>query len=281
MLRLPTAATILTTALLVLACGSVASFPPTFSPIITNPLPTPLPPDRPTTQATPAGLALQGPYVLFAGQNIGVWLANPDGSYPTQLSDQWHFGFDLHHALSPRGDRLALVTQNEAGLDLVEITLPDGVSRTLAHLITITPDELVLNPTSDESVAGMMISQYDTVAWQPPDGRRIAFAGAEGGPTSDIYIVDTTTGEIQQLTDGPSQAIFPSWSPDGRYIYHVGVSLVPPFGGAIVGFNRIDGSWAVRVSDGEIISQPPLVHPSDFLRWLDESHYLALDWPKN
>jgi hypothetical protein len=55
------------------------------------------------------------------------------------------------------------------------------------------------------------------------------------------------------------------------------VSLVPPFGGAIGGFNRMDGSWAVRVSDGEVISQPSLVHPSGFLGWVDESHYLMLD----
>src|SRR3972149_3699775 len=148
--RLPTAAAILTTALLALACGSVASFPLT-------------PP--------PAGLALLAPYVLFAGQNTGVWIANPDGSFPTQISEEWLFGFDLQHALSPQGDRLALVTQNEAGFDLVEITLPDGAWRSLAHLIEITPDDLVLHPTSGASIAAMMISQYDTVAWQPPVGR--------------------------------------------------------------------------------------------------------------
>ncbi|MBM2843954.1 MAG: hypothetical protein HW404_1791, partial [Anaerolineales bacterium] len=162
----PTAATILTTALLVLACGSIARFPPTSPPIATSPPPIPALLDRPTASASPTSLALQGPYVLFAGQNIGVWLANPDGSYPTQVSDQWHFGFDLHHALSPRGDHLALVTQNEAGLDLVEITLPDGATRTLAHLISITPDQLTLDPTSEKSIAAMMIGEYDTVAWQ-------------------------------------------------------------------------------------------------------------------
>jgi dipeptidyl aminopeptidase/acylaminoacyl peptidase len=259
------------------ACGTIPPSTLPSAPSATSILPTS--PGAPSAAAaTPAGLALQGPYVLFAGQNIGVWLANPDGSYPTQLSDQWLFGFDLHHALSPLGDRLALVTKNEDGLDLVEIALPDGAWRTLAHLISITPDQLALDPTSEKSIAAMMIGEYDTVAWQPPDGRRIAYAGAEGGPTSDIYIVDTTTGEIRQLTDGPSQAIFPSWSPDGGYVYQVGVSLVPPFGGAIGGFNRMDGSWAVRVPDGQVISQPALVHPSGFLGWVDGTDYLMLDW---
>ena len=276
--RFPPAAAILTTALLVLACGSVAGFPPTSPPIATKPPPTPAPPDRPTTTATPAGLALQGPYVLFAGQNIGVWLANPDGSSPVQLSDQWLFGFELLHALSPNRDRLALVTQNEAGFDLEQILLPGGASRTLAHLISITPDQLALDPTSEKSIAAMMVSQYDTIAWQPPDGHRIAYAGAEDGPTSDIYVVDTTNGEVRRLTSGPSQAILPSWSPDGQYVYHLGVSLVPPFGGAIVGYNRMDGSWAARSSDGEVISQPTLVHPSGFVGWSDATHYLMLDF---
>ena len=276
--RLPTAAAILTTALLALACGSVASFPLTSPPIATQPPPTFAPPQLPTATAPPAGLALLGPYVLFAGQNTGVWIANPDGSFPTQISEEWLFGFDLQHALSPQGDRLALVTQNEAGFDLVEITLPDGAWRSLAHLIEITPDDLVLHPTSGASIAAMMISEYDTVAWQPPVGRWVAFAAATGGSTADVYVVDTTTGEVRQLTDGPSQAIFPTWSPDGLSIYHIGVSLVPPYGGAIVGYNRMDGSWAVRPSDGEVIPQPALVHPSGFVGWMDAAHYLMLDF---
>src|SRR3970282_467973 len=75
--RLPQAAAHLPTALLALACGSVASFPLTSPPIATQPPPTSGPPELPTATATPAGLALLGPYVLFAGQNTGAWVANP------------------------------------------------------------------------------------------------------------------------------------------------------------------------------------------------------------
>jgi hypothetical protein len=213
---------------------------------------------------------------LFAGQDNGIWIANPDGSFPTQISDQWLFGFDLHHALSPLGERLAVVTRDDQGYALREILLPDGDSRTLARLIDITEDEEAVL-TSDKAIAAMMVSGYDNIAWQPPDGRRIAVAAASDGPTSDIYIVDTVSGEVQQLTDGPSQAIDPSWSPDGEYVYHIGVSLVPPFGGAIVGFNRIDGAWSVNASSGEVVGQPPIMHPADFGGWLDERHYWMTD----
>jgi dipeptidyl aminopeptidase/acylaminoacyl peptidase len=212
---------------------------------------------------------------LFAGQDSGVWIANPDGSFPTQISEQWLFGFDLRHALTPGGDRLAVVTRDEQGYVLQEILLPGGESRTLARLIEITAEEEAVL-MSEQAIAALMISSYDNVAWNP-DGRRVAVAAASNGPTSDMYLIDTVSGDVRQLTDGPSQAIVPSWSPDGDYIYHVGVSLVPPFGGAIVGFNRVDGAWGVNAGDELVVPQPPVTHPSDFAGWVDDRHYLLSD----
>jgi hypothetical protein len=40
----------------------------------------------------------------------------------------------------------------------------------------------------------------------------------------------------------------------------------------------MDGSWAVRVPDGQVISQPALVHPSGFVGWMDGTRYLMLDF---
>ena len=40
------------------------------------------------------------------------------------------------------------------------------------------------------------------------------------GPTSDLYVYDTTTDHITRLTDGPAQASSPIWSHDGRFILH-------------------------------------------------------------
>ena len=68
-------------------------------------------------------------------------------------------------------------------------------------------------------------SAITRVAWQPGDGRLLAFIGASNGPTADLYLYDTQTREITQLTDGPSQAVLPVWSPDGQYILHLGAKL--------------------------------------------------------
>ncbi len=230
-----------------------------------------------TSTLTPSGLNLSSPYLIFGGSG-GVWLTNPDGSFLTQITSSDIGVADLRRLISPGGDRLALVVGNEAGLDLIEVRIPSGESKTLAHLLDITNDELVNNPTGTKAIASYAIKDSAGIAWQPGSDRLLAFTGALDGPTADLYLYDTETGDITQLTDGPSQAIYPNWSPDGKYILHYGVSWTPPFGGAIVGYNRLDGVWAVRVSDSEVIDQPvPSGNLAHFVGWLDESHYITFD----
>jgi hypothetical protein len=254
---------------LVLPTPTETSAPPTAT---SSPVP-------PSPTQTPAlkGLNVTGPYVIFEAHN-GIWITNPDGSFPTQLSEyEITSVLDLHHLISPTGDRMALVISNDAGLDLVIIKIPSGEMETIAHLIDRPPAEYY-DPTSSNSFATYAISDYESVAWQPGDGRLLAFVGAINGPTADLYLYDSQTQEITQMTDGPSQAVLPVWSPDGKYILHFGVSWVPPFGGAIEGANQLDGVWAVRASDGEVISLPKNKGSKPrFVGWQDDSHYITFD----
>jgi dipeptidyl aminopeptidase/acylaminoacyl peptidase len=239
------------------------------------PSPTPDAP-LPAITSSPTSLNPAGPYVLFSA-GTGIWITNPDGSFPTKLTELDAGLADLHRALSPDGSRLALAARDELGFGLFLVEIPSGETQKIAQLLLLTEEDLY-DAISPKAITSYAIMDYSNVAWQPVDGRLLAFTGAINGPTSDLYLYDTQSGEFTQLTDGPSQAISPSWSPDGDYILHYGVSWVPPFGGAIVGYNRIDGAWAVRVSDGEVISQPkPKGYHGNFVGWQDDSHYMIFD----
>jgi hypothetical protein len=181
------------------------------SPTITLPVVTSTP-LAPTSTPAPTSLNSTGPYVVYGGEG-GIWISNPDGSFLTKVTDLPIDLDDLHRAISPHGDRMALIISNDAGLDLVEVKIPSGETKNIAHLLSITSDELISNPISPKAFAAYAIRDYDNVAWQPGEGQLLAFMGAMDGPTSDLYLYDTQTGEITQLTSGPAQGVFPNWSP--------------------------------------------------------------------
>jgi hypothetical protein len=231
----------------------------------------------PTPIPEPTSLNAAGPYLLYSGES-GIWISNPDGSFLTQITSHSNDLFDLRRAVSPRGDELAMIIEQEDGQFLVTISIPDGEVKTIAQLSKLTMLDAEGKAGETAGNAAIMISYYPNVAWQPGEGRYLAFVGAVNGPTSDVYTYDTQTGEIAQLTSGPSHAIIPIWSPDGQYIYHFGVNLVPPIGGALIGYNKMEGAWAVRISDGEVITQPtPKSSHHVFVGWKDDNHYIMYD----
>lgn len=246
------------------------------SPTVTLPVftATPL---APSSTPAPTSLNPSGPYIIYGGAG-GIWISNPDGSFLTKITDLPIDLDDLHRAISPSGDRMALIVSNDTGLDLVEVEIPGGETKNVAHLLSITNDELISNPLSQKAFAAYAIRDYDNVAWQPGEGQLLAFMGALNGPTSDLYLYDPQSGESTQLTSGPAQGVFPNWSPDGKYILHYGVSWRGPFGGAIIGHDHLDGVWAVRAADGEVITLPiPKSVGFNFVGWQDEGHYLTYD----
>lgn len=232
---------------------------------------------EPTPPPVADSLNPNPPYLLFSG-NSGIWISNPDGGFLTQLSEVEISTKNLRNMVSPNYDNLALVVDTGEAVELRLVSIPDGVSKTIAQLSDMSGITAEMSAEETKAAATLSILYYDAVAWQPGEGRYLAFVGAIDGETSDLYVYDTQTDAIRRLTSGPSHAIFPIWSPDGKYIYHFGVSWVPPFGGALIGYNRMDGAWAVRIADDEVLDQPkPINSHYVFVGWQDDSHYIIFD----
>lgn len=100
-----------------------------------------------------------------------------------------------------------------------------------------------------------LTSQGAGVPSWSPDGRQIAFDSR-----SDIYVVNSDGGMMQQLTKEPSQEVRPNWSLDGRHIYFASnrtgdwqIWQVPRSGGPAIQITRHGGREAFAAPDGASI----------------------------
>lgn len=109
---------------------------------------------------------------------------------------------------------------------------------------------------------------YYEPVWSP-DGRYLAFLGAIDGPSSDVYVYDTVTDHVQQLTSGKNHAVDLNWSPDSLWIVH---SEVESFD---MGCSDV-ATWAVS-ANGEVILK--LYEPScdQILAWKNSSTFMSTD----
>ena len=200
-----------------------------------------------------AALSMSGPWVVIPSKER-MWAANPDGSGVTSLINQASIQWYVQKvAAAPQGGHLAFTASWEPeglqGLTLFLLKLPEMTLETITELTspaTAPPaDPQICDPGYEAARAATIGSG---VAWSP-DGRMLAFVGVQDGPTSDLYVYSLDTGEIEQVTDGPSQAYHPVWSPDGQYIIHFGASCF----GTGAGFNML-GAWAASPDGTDVFS---------------------------
>jgi hypothetical protein len=125
-----------------------------------------------------------------------IWVANADGTLPTQIR------VGKSPAWSPDGAKLAYVAPDTAGHQKIWVMESDGA----------TPTQMTTGEHTD---------QYPV--WTP-DGKRIIFASdqavnEEGLRNWDIWIMKADGTGLTQLTVNGSQDTRPAVSPDGRFVY--------------------------------------------------------------
>jgi WD40 repeat protein len=231
------------------------------------------------------GLSSSGPWLAYTRivdpqlemNPTQLWIANSDGSGKTLIGEGKIF---QQLAASPSGHRLAYITATTdktvpyspyRDINLNILTLPDTKSPIIIPLVSEAGYQAMANQRYEPAEA-IMFSEY-SIAWSP-DGQTLAFIAATGGPSADLYVYSVTTGEVTQLSDGPSQAFNPSWSPDGRYILHFGADGFGTGAGMVLA-----GVW---VADTQANTIKTLYKPEGggegSLGWVDNITFLASSW---
>jgi len=179
-----------------------------------TPIPTAMLPIKPLRQA--------GPWLLFWGQ-AGLYAMNPDGTGQTLVYKLDPKTYRRTSSVSPTGGHFAFI-EGDPNPVLVVVSLPDG---------NVLKKIVVTNPNVSQ-VDAPDVGDSD---WSP-DGKQLAFISAVNGISADLFLFSTTTNEITRLTDAPTQSAVPIWSPDGKYIFNIGVLTF----GTGAGWN-VESNW--------------------------------------
>lgn len=218
------------------AASDTAALPPTTAP------PTPTPPP----QIPKSPLSANGPWLLLTAPD-GYWALNPDGSGLTHLMAPPPYF--QPGPVSPSGARVAFVGADDAGgqrgLKLYTLALPGGEMQMVTPL---TGPATEPDPNAQAGAeAAQLLFPVGQSAWSP-DGQRLAFIGLMDGPSADLYVYSLMDGSLARLTDGPSQAYQPRWSPDGQYVIQTGALSF----GSGAGY-EMAGVWAARADNSAVL----------------------------
>jgi hypothetical protein len=221
-----------------------------------------------------------GPWLVFQSGE-GLWVINPDASGLTQISGEINIiTTDFRDSAAPQGGKLAFISSTNpirrANLSLEILSLPDGDIRKLTSLTSLEtepgPDSV---PGDPEFEAVRAVADLQSFAWSP-DGRKLAFMGVIEGPTSDLYVYSIDRDRVSQLTDGPSQAISPTWSPDSNFIVHAGVETLGTGAGYLLA-----GIWAASADGASVRDLYPIPQGSGnevVVGWLSPDQFLVYTW---
>ena len=219
-------------------------------------------------------LSNEGPWILLYNWD-GLYMINYDGTGLEKISSQQMFKPQaLAEALAPQGGRMAFVTSSEQNeyrnMVLHILELPSGYQEAEIPL-TSAYTEPGSNMQPGDDYSPWMAS--GELAWSP-DGRSLAFTGLINGTSSDVYLYSTRTGQVSQLTDGPSQAYNLSWSPDNKYILHFGVDSF----GTGAGYS-MTGSWAALADNSDVLKlYTPQSGDEIVYGWVSNTAFLVSSW---
>jgi Tol biopolymer transport system component len=153
-----------------------------------------------------------GSTIAFEGTNGIYTLRTSDGGGLRRVTRAGRY-HDVPIAFSPDGTRILLMRTAQPGND----------GGKPMNLYSVRPDGSGLTRLNPPGTLTGMSSPVAPAGWSP-DGRRVVFVAGEAGPYASgasVYVADADGRNPQQIST--TGALFPSWSPDGKWIaYDVG-----------------------------------------------------------
>ena len=131
-------------------------------------------------------------HVSRVGGRADIWLIDPDGKNPTQLTT--NPASDQRPGWFPDSEQVAFQSNREGKELILAINVKTGVEKTL------------FEPAQDLSFARLS-----------PDGKQIVFNSKQSG-TTNLWVFSIETGAVRQLTFDKEAAGFGTWSPDGKIL---------------------------------------------------------------
>ena len=211
-------------------------------------------------------LSEDGPWWVFS-TTVDLFGINPDGTGVTPFNKEPISQlFAQQTVYSPDGGYVAFIFGEEFQANLVIRQLP--------YLTLINEIPLFSYQDDIDMEALRAITDYQSLAFSP-NGRTLAFVGAMDGPTADLYTYSLETYELLRVSDGPSQAFQPVWSPDGKTIVFGGARTFGSGAGA-----EITRVWAAAAdgSDIESMYKPSELGDERIIGWVDNETFLVHSW---
>ena len=155
---------------------------------------------------------------------------SPDGSQVIFLSEKSRLAIEMFRANAETGEIEKKILKTAADPHYESLQFinsagswhPNGRDFVFAGISRGKPILTVIDAQRGKATEEYRIDEVGEIfnpAWSP-DGRYIVFSASVGG-LMDLFVQDTETGELRQLTDDPYADLQPVWSPDGEKIAFV------------------------------------------------------------
>ncbi len=135
------------------------------------------------------------------GGDIDIWVMDADGANPTRIARTP--GDDTLGGWSPDASQIVFSNRNELGESLWLVDVASGETSELLPIEAGTSDT---NPV-----------------WSP-DGTEIAFYRSSDTANPILYTISPDGENLTQITDGVAPAIFPVYSPDGKWLVYTAIN---------------------------------------------------------